>query len=95
MLSGTDLIRTTVQNAERAQRLHAVDAVEPTGEAPKPTLDEETQNALVRFARFVNKERKPPGKQKPRQKGIPAAYQAQVEAFDQTGRAGSMIDVYV
>jgi hypothetical protein len=94
MLSGTDWVRTTVQNTERAQRLHAVDAVDPAVNPGKSSLDEDTQSALVRFARFVNKERKSPPKNKPRKKGIPEGYLAQVEGLCQTARSGSVIDVY-
>lgn len=60
--SGTDLIRTSGQSQERMERLRpselsvsSVAAVQAKGNATS-LLDNETHNALLRFARFLNKE---------------------------------------
>jgi hypothetical protein len=98
MMSGADLIRTTGQNTDRAKRLKVVDAVKPV-ENPgqiNASLDENTQNALLRFARFVNKEKKKPvpAVKKP-SKGLLQPYLDQVQKLNQEQSSGSMIDVYI
>lgn len=102
MLSGSDLIRTSGHLTELAQRLKvvegpAVKAVESPPEG-KQGLDEDTQNALVRFARFINKEgqkKHPPKPIKAAPKGLPKAYMVQVEAVNQDERSGGILNVYV
>jgi hypothetical protein len=95
MLSGADLIRTSGQNLERAQRLQAVDSVNPVETPGKPnsSLDEDTQSALLRFARFVNKEKKKPKPSRPAV-GLLKPYLDQVQKLNQEQSSGSMIDVY-
>lgn len=58
---GADLIRTSGQLRERLEALagpEAVRAVANTEKSPDPTLDEQTNGALLRFARFVREEKK-------------------------------------
>ena len=101
-MTGADLIRTTVQNAERAQRLNAasepgVKPVESPEENPS-SLDDETQGALLRFARFINKEgqKKPSAKSnKKAPSGLPPSYVTQVQNLNQDERSGAMINIYV
>jgi hypothetical protein len=62
--SGADLIRTSGQQQDRVERLRLADrgdagdagAVEPVSspENPASGLDENTQGALLRFARFLH-----------------------------------------
>jgi hypothetical protein len=102
MLSGADLIRTSGQNADRAQRLKVVpDPVVKAVESPaesKANLDEQTQSALLRFARFVNKEgqKKPPPKSNKRPAGkIPKAYVSQALNSNPDERSGGMLNIYI
>ena len=101
MHSGVELIRTSGRQAERLDRLRPVEPVPPV-DNPTPShssLDNETQGALLRFARFVHAEKeqkdKPPAKKKPPQ-GIPPAYLNQISFTpDESAKTGSMIDIYV
>jgi hypothetical protein len=66
--SGADLIRTSGQQHERAERLtKGVEAVADSGTAGT-ALDQDTQGALLRFARFVHKESLEKKKDKPKLK---------------------------
>jgi hypothetical protein len=102
LFSGADLIRTSGHNADRAQRLKAVPdpavkAVESPGES-QSSLDEQTQNALLRFARFVNKEgqKKPTPKSNKKPTGsIPKAYISQAQNLNQDERSGGMLNIYI
>lgn len=102
MLSGSDLVRTSGHLTELAQKLKVVDspavkAVESPPEG-KQGLDEDTQNALVRFARFINKEGQKKHQPKPIKsapKALPKAYLTQVEALDQDERSGGILNIYI
>jgi hypothetical protein len=100
-MTGADLLGTTVQNAERAQRLNArepgVKPVESLGDK-QSSLDEDTQGALLRFARFINKEGQKKHSPKPPKvvpTGLPQAYITQVQNLNQDERSGAMINIYV
>jgi hypothetical protein len=106
LMSGADILRTTVQNAERAQRLNAtaesgVKRVESPADQPQGSLDEDTKGALLRFARFIHhkdgqpKSRKNPPSQKKNASGLPKAYITQVENADANERSGGMINIYI
>jgi hypothetical protein len=90
--SGADLVRTSSHNVERAQRLNAnVEAIRPVEN--QSSLNEDTQNALLRFARFVNREKKPKSNKKPNGK-LPKGYLTQVQNVNQDERSGGMINIY-
>ncbi|MGZ3722620.1 MAG: hypothetical protein ACXVA9_06805 [Bdellovibrionales bacterium] len=60
------------------------------------SLDEQTQGALLRFARFVNKEgQKKPKSHKKAAPGLPKSYQTQVANLNQDERSGGMINIYI
>lgn len=65
--SGVDLIRSSGQAAARAERLVESTPQEVQATQPKQALDEQTGNALLRFARFV-REKNGKEKQKEKQK---------------------------
>jgi hypothetical protein len=74
-----------------------VKAVESPAES-KSSLDEQTQGALQRFARFINKEgqKKPPPQPNKKPNGnIPKSYISQAQNLNQDERSGGMLNVYV
>lgn len=103
LYSGAELIKTSGQQAERLQRMKPLEAVRPV-DNPAGTgssLNHDTQNALLRFARFVHREgqqgfkRPPPKSNKRPNARIPEGYAVQLEAADPQSRSGGMINVYV
>jgi hypothetical protein len=61
LYTGASLIRNNGELQERIEKVRSSSAVRPvTGSEDKPSenLDEETRGALLRFARFIHKERK-------------------------------------
>lgn len=89
--SGADLIRTSGHQQLRAEQLAGPNKV---SEPAKSNLsDEESQGALLRFARFLNKERKPKDKPKPVKGKGP--YQEAFAKLQHEQDSGLMIDVYV
>lgn len=96
--SGADLIRTSGQQQERLERLQVAKEVKPTEQTPetKSSLDEETQGALLRFARFINKEskgKKPKPQPAPRKQAHP--YTKAMEPLQKALDTGLTIDIYV
>lgn len=98
--SGADLIRTSGLQAERMDRLAAKadgpDAVKAPSAPENPTsnLDEQTQGALLRFARFINKEKRPPKKRVFRS-GTANPYAAAEALQEKLFSRGRSLDVYV
>lgn len=101
MLSGADLIKTSGQIQERAHRLKAVPdsdvkKVESPGQT-KASLDQDTQNALMRFARFIKDGEKKKPKEPPKKvaaKGLPQPYLDQIQSLDVAQRSGGMINIF-
>jgi len=101
LYSGAELIRTSGQQIERQERLKVVEPVKPVESPaqPRSSLDQDTQNALLRFARFIHKEgeskkdKKAPSKSTP--KTIPGAYHSQIENRYSSPQTGHSLDVYV
>jgi len=94
--SGADLIRTGSQHAERVTKLNvpAVSEVKPPGES-KSTLDEETQGALLRFARFIHKDgQKKPSHNKTKSTSKHPYIKAQ-EPMDRWFEVGQNLDIYI
>lgn len=94
--SGADLIRTANQQQERIERLHVASEVAPLEKPAKTgsSLDEETRGALLRFARFINKDgKKPPQKKaQPRSTNPYVAAEARRERFHDCGQ---QLDIYI
>ncbi len=104
--SGADLIRTSGQQQERLDRLKVVpneQEVKPPEKSAqtKSSLDEETQGALLRFARFINKENKENGPKKdPPKKLAPKGpadhpYKKSMSVLNRAMDSGLTIDIYV
>ena len=87
IFTGADLIKISDRQVERATKRGVV---EPPSAA---VLENETQSALRRFARFVQDER---SARKPRskdaKKGVSKAYAKQIEALNETPH---IFDIYV
>src|SRR3954470_8591354 len=104
LYSGADLIRASGQQNERLQRLNTADegAVPPVAAAQPASgaLDGETQGALLRFARFINKEGE---KKKPRPApGTAAAGAAKRDPYREAEEnhkrlfdRGQQLDIYI
>src|SRR3712207_3094642 len=98
LYSGADLIRTSNLQHERMERLEAMDSVKPVAASDNPasTLDDQTQNALLRFARFIHKEGE---KKKPlrsvRKSHLKNPYVAAEEREVKLFSRGQTLDVYV
>jgi hypothetical protein len=89
--SGADLIRTSDLQSQRAERLELVKT--PAVERTSSNLDENTQDALKRFARFIG-EQKP---KKPRPYTKPSSHpynRFKARAAMELDR-GQMLDIYV
>lgn len=88
--SGADLIKTSDLQSQRAERLELVKT--PAIERPSSNLDENTQDALKRFARFLG-EQKP---KKPRLYTKPSSHpynRLKARAALELDR-GQMLDIY-
>lgn len=104
MYSGADLVRRSGQHAEQVGRfkiLEPVAAVTPP-DAGESTLDGDTRNALLRFAKFVRqKAQNEPNpdeghrKKKPESLGLHPAYVVQIEALDPNPPSGNLLDIYI
>jgi hypothetical protein len=98
-LNGASLMRASGAISERVERLKLVDDPIAPVDAAEPTqnaLDEDTKGALVRFARFVNKEgRKKPAPKKATQSGLPKAYLDQIEMRDRENDRGATLDITI
>lgn len=86
--TGADLIRTSGLQAERAEKLELVRT--PEVQPASQNLDDSTQDALKRFARFIN-ERKPK-KPKPQIPPSKHPYQRQTKAAIELDR-GQLLDI--
>lgn len=101
--SGADLIRTSGQQQDRLERLRLVDSsgVEPVGtpENPASGLDDNTQSALMRFARFIHKDKKehPQRSQQPRKPASSMAhpYLKQAERWERLQDEGRLLNLYI
>lgn len=106
--SGADLIRTSGQQVERFGKLGPLSPVNPVSETEKPSgeqsaLDQNTQSALLRLARFVHDKNKKEGKRPPiflvkngRKSSLPQAYLNQIELTDPNARrTGESLDITV
>lgn len=103
LYTGADLIRTSGAQTERLERLKIVpnDLELKPAEKPaetKSSLDEETQSALHRFARFINKENK--DRQNPAKKQLPKTpeahpYKKSLSVLNRHMDSGLTIDIYV
>lgn len=97
-MTGADLIKSAGQLTERAAKLGvaAPQEVKPANQAGKSALDEETQGALLRFARFIHKDgkqRAPSHKKTPGNQKHPYIKAQQSE--DRWYEVGQNIDIYV
>ncbi len=99
LYSGADLIRTSGHQVERLSQLRAVDPVKPVDSAAKSesSLDSESKNALLRFARFVHKEKSPKAKKpaSPPTRRSLGGYLSQIESLTEESPRGGNLDVYV
>jgi len=89
--TGADLIRTSGLQSERAEKLELVRT--PAVDPASSNLNENTQDALKRFARFMN-EQKP---KKPRPNTKPSSHpysRTKARAAIELDR-GQMLDIYV
>jgi hypothetical protein len=88
--SGADLIRTSDLQSQRAERLELVKtrAVEPASS----NLDESTQDALKRFARFMGKQM--PKKPRPYTKPSSHPYNRLKARTAMELDRGQMLDIY-
>lgn len=97
--SGVDMIRTSGQQVERLERLKVVETPPVQPASDSPASREDTQNALLRFAKFVKDEGKKkktaPLKRQVKQSGLPEGYLNQLPANFNAQRSGGMIDVYI
>lgn len=102
LATGAELIKTSGQLQDRVDRLKVVDKevkpVENPGQA-KSSLDQETQGALLRFARFVNKEQEgkknPPKKQAQPKAPDQHPYKKSMAVLNRAMDSGLTIDIYV
>jgi hypothetical protein len=97
--SGADLIRTSGLQNERAVKLNiaAAKEVKPPAQPGQSNLDEGTKGALLRFARFVNKDGKrppPPSQKKASGQGKRHPYIEVREAASQLLVLGQNLDIY-
>lgn len=91
-MSGADLIKTSTHIHDRVERLRLAEpvaAVESPGQSGS-ALDDDTQNALMRFARFIKNEGQAQ-QPKPKKKGLSAAYTRHLEQDEK----GAILNVYV
>lgn len=95
IFSGADLIRNAGQLAERMERTAPAGAVRAVGEGPSNQLDDETQNALMRFARFLNKDKAPPKKKASPQNKTANPYLVAEERENRRESLGNTLDLYV
>lgn len=60
LATGVDLVRTSASQAERLEAFKPLEGVAAVAksQAGSSSLDSGTQDALMRFARFINKEKK-------------------------------------
>ena len=86
--SGLDLIRKSESTQVRAEKFAGV---RPVTEPQKANKDPDQQGALLRFARFVNKE----SKRKPASKSSKHPYAAAFQRLRQIEDTGQMLDIYV
>jgi hypothetical protein len=87
--TGADLIRTSGQHAQRAEKLELVKT--PAVEPASSNLDDSTQDALKRFARFIND--KKPKKPRPYTKPSSHPYKRQSRAAMELDR-GQLLDIF-
>lgn len=92
--SGADLIRTSGQQQDKVTRLKVVPDVKPAEQPAKAksSLDGETQSALERFARFLNK-KKPSQNKTSAPKSHP--YASTLKALELHYDRGQRLDIYV
>jgi hypothetical protein len=83
--SGVDLIRQTEQTRTRAEKIVAPPA------RPSTDKDPDQQGALLRFARFINKEKR----KKPVSKSNKHPYAAAFGRLRQIEDVGQMLNIYV
>src|SRR5258708_10105056 len=106
LFSGADLIKIWDLQAQRAERLRTTEQVKPVASPSQssPQTKEDTQSALLRFARFVQEQgdqkkkdaKKPPSNQnhpKPIQSAIPAAYFYQIQVTQDVPKVGAKFNV--
>jgi hypothetical protein len=86
--SGVDLIRKSESTQLRAEKFAGPRSVTEPQAANK---DPDQQGAILRFARFVNKERK----KKPASKSSKHPYSAIFQRLRQAEDIGQMLDIYI
>lgn len=95
------MIRTSGEQSERVERLKVAEPVPaaPPSPAGNTALDQGTQNALLRFARFVRDDQKRRRKTKatPRAEkaALPETYLFQIDLHGREHDLGSSLDIYV
>lgn len=101
LYSGAELTRTSSRLNERVSRLKNVETVVPvTGPSEgQSTLNQDTQSALQRFARFVHREKEksvsPSKPVKRSQGGLPQSYTVQIEVTSQVQGRGALLDIFI
>lgn len=97
LYSGASLIRASGEQQEKINKLKLmpvspVQAANPSGSG----LDEDTQSALMRFARFIKKERegKASPTSPPAQKG-PHPYKRAFASLEAYNNCGLFLDTYI
>jgi hypothetical protein len=100
LATGAELIKTSATQAERLDRFNPVEGPSPIAKTQTETsLDSGTQDALMRFAKFIHKEKKKkpvlqllesPAQPRPTLKG----YLDQLALAERFERIGSNVDIY-
>jgi hypothetical protein len=89
--SGVDLIRKAESTRDRGEKLTGPKAVAAPSSPQSSNKDPDQQGALLRFARFVNKERR----KKPVSKSNKHPYTAAFGRLRQIEDIGQMLNIYV
>lgn len=101
LYTGADLIRSSGHARERTESLKLVPKVSPPEPAASPstTLDDETQGALLRFARFVQKEgekrREAPRRAWPSSNVSKQAYVPHIERLNNPDPRGQILNIFI
>jgi len=91
--SGVDLIRRSDQTQARAEKFAGPKPVTAVGSAhPQPQKDPDPQGALLRFARFINKERKKKPDSKPTSNNPYLLYRRRLLQVEDRGQ---ILNIYI
>lgn len=99
LYSGASLVRANSQQQERFDNLRATEPVRPVDSAKQKEagLDEDTRGALLRFARFIHKEKQESPKKPPQAKPVSTGahpYERTWAAVEKAETNGQILDIY-